>query len=150
RDSARRKGITRSKGTLITVSGPIASCGEMSRTRCDDTIYRLGDDTVLEHRLRQGNYIIDDDFRAGCCEGKDVRGESGLPVERRGERKTRARSDVMDNLQYRSALVGSFRADRDLLDNLHRRQVAAARVGSGTAPASGDVCERAHLYFGRT
>ena len=117
RESTVREKITRSKSALIALSSLIACRGEVSDTRCDDTIDRLGDDAVLEHRLGEVQYVVNDDFRAGCCKGKDVRGESGLPVERRGERKTRAWSDVMDNLQYSSAFVGSFRADRNLLDN---------------------------------
>src|SRR5262245_48856794 len=133
RDSARREGITRSNSALITASSPIAGCGEIRGTHCDNTVNRLGDDTVLEHGFGEVNHIVDHDFRAGCRKSKDVGGESGLPVERRGERKTCAWSDVMDNLQYRSALVGSLRADRDFLDNLHSRQVAAAHVGSGAA-----------------
>ena len=87
RDSPRREEITRSKSALITASGPIASCGEISGTRCDNTVNRLGDDTVLEHGFGEVNHIVDDDFRAGCCKGKDVRGERSLPIEGRCERK---------------------------------------------------------------
>ena len=64
-ESTVRKKITRSKSALIALSSLIACRGEVSNPRCDDTIDRLGNDAVLEHRLGEIQYVVNDDFRTG-------------------------------------------------------------------------------------
>src|SRR4029077_5430148 len=100
-----------------------------------NAVNRLRDGAVLKHGLGEVNYVVDDDFRAACRKGKNVRPERSLAAERRCERKIRTGSDVVNNLEYGSAFVGSTRADRNLLNDRPRWQVAASGIRGGAAEA---------------
>src|SRR4030095_12181035 len=99
-----------------------------------DAVDRLGDDAVLEHRLKEVDDIIDDHPGTRSCQGANVRGEARLSDfgRRKGKTgapgggeaaivrgkprlsdfgrrkgKTGARGYIVDDLQHRPTLVGS-------------------------------------------
>ena len=83
----------------------VSRSGEIADASAEHFVDRNCDRAVLEERLFEVEDVVDDHFGPGRGQGFDVFGKRGFAVEGRGESQARARSEVVDDLRHRPALI---------------------------------------------
>ncbi len=83
--------------------------GKIGNALADDALHRLGDHSILEHRLGQIGHVIDNHLRTGRRQILDVLRENALSAQRGVECEAGRRRRIVDDLSHRPAFVGAAR-----------------------------------------